>query len=304
MNNKNFQFNKKSIIKEKKYNDNEINYLNYQEAIIIDRRTYIDYYMSLLKRKQSIIFTFYINDDYNSRCMKICLFLFSFVVYYSVNTLFFDDKTMHKIYEDNGEYKLLYRLPIIICSDILTKFFSLLLFELLMNFQDNFIELKIYLNSSEKILIKNDIKTHKRTIKNKPNIISKSPDKKPMDNKINKADKGKNIKKSFLFKRKIFYIIIIVFNIIGWYYVSCFFSVFENTQKHLFRDFLYGIPTNILNCFLLSLIYFFAKIIIIRGNSSHSKRLLYTILNLNIMKFIIEETIGILMLELAELIQK
>ena len=34
------------------YNDNEINSLSYEEALKIDKRTYIQYYISLIKRKQ------------------------------------------------------------------------------------------------------------------------------------------------------------------------------------------------------------------------------------------------------------
>ena len=83
MNKKNLQFNK-TIIKQIKYNDYEINSLIYEEAIKIDKRTFIEYYFSLLKRKQLLIFTFYTNDDYNSRCIKICLFLFSFALFFTV----------------------------------------------------------------------------------------------------------------------------------------------------------------------------------------------------------------------------
>ncbi len=53
-----------------------MNSLSYEEALKFDKRTYCQYYFSLLKRKQLIIFTFCSINDYNSRSIKICLFYF------------------------------------------------------------------------------------------------------------------------------------------------------------------------------------------------------------------------------------
>ena len=83
-----------------KYNDNEINYLLYEDALKLEKRTYIQYYFSLIKTKHLIVFTFYTSNDYNSKAIKIILFLFSFSLYLTINALFFNDKTMHIIYED------------------------------------------------------------------------------------------------------------------------------------------------------------------------------------------------------------
>ena len=40
--------------------------------------------------------------------IKVCLFFFSFGLYFTVNTLFYTDSTMHKIYEDNGSFDFIY----------------------------------------------------------------------------------------------------------------------------------------------------------------------------------------------------
>ena len=47
------------------YNDQELNTLEYKIAIEVDKRTYFQYYWSLLKKKQLIIFTFCPDNDYN-----------------------------------------------------------------------------------------------------------------------------------------------------------------------------------------------------------------------------------------------
>ena len=46
-------------------NDQEMNSLEYNKAIKIDKRGYFEYYFSLLKRKQLLLFSFFPNNDYN-----------------------------------------------------------------------------------------------------------------------------------------------------------------------------------------------------------------------------------------------
>ena len=102
-----------------KYNDYEMNNLKYEYALKYDKRTYVQYYFSLLKYKHLIMFTFYTKNDYNSRIIKIIIFLFSFALYFAVNALFFNDSTMHQIYEDQGNFNFIYQLPQIFYSTII-----------------------------------------------------------------------------------------------------------------------------------------------------------------------------------------
>ena len=75
----------------KNLNDEELNSLDYDIAILIDKRTYFQYYWSLLKKKQLILFTFIPSNDYNLFSIKICLFLLSFSLYFTINGFFFSD---------------------------------------------------------------------------------------------------------------------------------------------------------------------------------------------------------------------
>ena len=102
------------------YNDYELNSLDYKEALKIDKRTYLQYYLSLLRMKHILIFTFYTSNDYNSIIIKICLLLFSFSLYITVNSLFFTDSTIHKIYVDEGNFNFIYQIPQILYSTIIT----------------------------------------------------------------------------------------------------------------------------------------------------------------------------------------
>ena len=114
------------------FTEAELNSLSYEESLKIDKRTFIQYYISLLKLNHSIFFSFYPNRDYNSRIIKIFLFFFFISADLAVNTLFFNDDTMHQIYEDQGSFNLIYQIPQILYSSILSfilssiiKYFSL-----------------------------------------------------------------------------------------------------------------------------------------------------------------------------------
>ena len=115
LNNEKILENKEKILekeeKNNKYNDYELNNLSYEQALKIDKRLYCQYYISLLKYNQQLIFTFYTSNDYNSKIIKICLFLFLFSLYYVVNTLFFNYKNIHIIYINKGIYTFLLQLP-------------------------------------------------------------------------------------------------------------------------------------------------------------------------------------------------
>ena len=91
--------------------------------------------------KHAIIFTFFTSNDYNSINIKICFFLFSFSLNITINALFFIDSTIHKIYEDEGDFNFFYQLPQIIYSVIISSVINALLSYLSLT-QKNILELK------------------------------------------------------------------------------------------------------------------------------------------------------------------
>jgi len=198
-----------------KYNDFELNTLSYKEALEIDKRTYFQYYISLLRTKHSFIFTFITRNDYNSLIIKICLFFFGFALYLTVNVFFFNDSTMHKIYEDNGKFNFAYQIPQIIYSTIISSIINFVI---------------RYFSLSEKDLLK--IKhTKKKKI----------------------FEFGKLIK-CLRIKFSIFFIFSFIFLFFFWFYLSCFCSVYINTQRHAISDALISFGLSLLYPFLLNLI--------------------------------------------------
>ena len=77
--------------------------------------------------KHIIIFTFYTNNDYNSKLIKFIVFLFSFALYFTINLLFFNDATLHKIYEDQGKFNFIYQLPKILYSSIISSIITFII---------------------------------------------------------------------------------------------------------------------------------------------------------------------------------
>ena len=209
----------KKKAKVEKYNDYEINDLNYNRALKADHRSFNEYYISLLKRKQIILFTFYTNDDYNSKVIKLSLFLFSFSSFYAANALFFNDSTMHKIYIDEGEFNFIYQIPQILYSAIISAIFNSII--------------KYFCLSEKNIL---EIKKIKEKNKDSAQKIVYE------------------IKKCLIIKFTLYFFLNFIFLIYFWYYLGCFCAVYKNTQIHLIKDTLISFSLSLIYPFGLCLI--------------------------------------------------
>ena len=135
----------------KTFNDYELNSLNYEIAKKYDKRKYLQYYISILGRKQLLLFTFYVNNDYNLKIIKISLLLFSFSSYYAVNALFFNDSTMHKIYEGQGGFNINHQISQIFYSSLICTFLNIIIRYLSLS-ENSIISLRNNENKKEKVL--------------------------------------------------------------------------------------------------------------------------------------------------------
>ena len=190
------------------YTSAELNDFGYKKAIRLDHRTYFEFYFSLIKSGHLLIKIFE-NKDYNSRIIKIFLCIYNFVSCYAVNALFFDDETMHKIYEDGGNFNFWYQLPKIIYSSAISYIIDSVI---------------VFLSSSQ-----SEILELKRIKKLK--YLGK---------------KAKMILKKIRLKLTLFFIISFLFLLLFWYYLGCFCAVYVNTQYHLIKDTLISFLTE--NC--------------------------------------------------------
>ena len=215
-----------------------MNELGYKKALKIDHRTFFQYYFSLMKTKH-IIFQLFDNKDYNSLSIKILLLFFNFASNFAVNALFFSDETMHQISEDGGDYNIIYQLPQIVYSSMIS---------MIIDYASSSLAL-----SQDDIL---DIKKHKKV--------------KTLDKKVQRIKKMIRIKSIF------FFITNFLFNLLFWYYLSCFCAVYKNTQSHLIKDTFISFGTSLLYPFLICLLPGIFRIPALR-NKNKNKEIFYKI---------------------------
>ena len=180
-------------------NDYEKNILPYEQALLDDNKTYWEYYFSLIRSKHLFVLTFYTYNDYNSKIIKISLFLLVFTIHYLFNALFFNDSIIHKIFINPKKNNFSIIIPLIIYSDLISYLTGIAL--KLLTFTENSI-----------IEIKNQ-KSYELTQTLKINIL-----------------------KQMKIKYIIFYSINFILLLFIWYYLSCFGVAFKNSQYILFYN--------------------------------------------------------------------
>jgi hypothetical protein len=215
-----------------KLNEDQLNDLPYNSAILIDKRSFCQYYISLMKTKHIFMFSFIHDNDYNSKIVKIDLFFVSFVIYFTVNALFYNDDTMHHLYQNKGSYNIEYKLPQIVYSSLIS----------------------IILNTPLKLLAlsNNDI----LELKNKK-----------INNNFDVKEKELNKKLSIKFV--LYFIISFIFLLLFWYYLSMFCAIYRNTQIHLIEDTLISFGISLIYPFD---IYLFPAIFRILALSGKNKK--------------------------------
>ena len=152
---------------------------------------------------------------------------------YTVNALFFNDETMHKIYKEKGKFQILYQLPQIIYSSIISTVLQSLL--------------KLLALSEEGIL----------NFKNNKDIDNINKRKIELINSLN-------------MKFILFFIISKIFLLMFWYYLSMFCAIYANTQIHLIKDTLISFSMSLLYPFG---IYILPGIFRIPALSNRNKKL-------------------------------
>ncbi len=237
---KEMKFLKKKNIIYYNLNDQELNTLEYEIALIFDKRTYFQYYLSLLKKKQLILFTFLPSNDFNLFSLKLSLFLLSFSLYFTVNGFFFSDETMHKIHEDKGVFDIFFQIPQILYSSVVSAIVNMIL-KLLSLSEKNILSIKQQRNIN--IAIKN----------------------------------AKKIEKYISFKFIIFFILSEILLLFFWYFISCFCAVYTNTQMILIEDTLVSFALSMIYPFAINLL---PGIFRIPSLKSKNKKCLYTISSL------------------------
>ena len=163
-----------------------------------------------------MLISIFTKNEYNLNLIKLILFLYSFALLYFVNSLFFTDDTMHKIYEDGGIFNLAYSLPQIVYSFIISTIINSLI-KFLPSSEDDIIQIKKNENSKEK-------------------------------------EDLQKIKKKIKIKFIIFFILCFILLVFFWSYLICFGAIYKNTQIYLIKDTLFSFGIYLLYPFLIYLL--------------------------------------------------
>ena len=214
--NKNININKEKLLDKENmnFNDFELNTLSYEKALKYDKRTIFQYYISLIKTKHPLIFSFIPISDYNSLVIKISLFLILFSMIYILNALLFTESTIHKIYEDGGIYNLFYFIPKIFLSFFISHILYVLIKYFILS-ERNLLDIKTFFKDSNKITM---------------------------------------IKRRRIFKYILYFIISLGFFIFLWYYLSSFCAVYKNSQTYLIKNTLISLVISLIYPFIINIL--------------------------------------------------
>ena len=200
------------------FSDYELNNYKYENALSYDKRAFCQYYYSLVKYEHLLFFAIIPSKDFNAKTIKLCILLFSFALYLSNKALFMNEETIHNIYKKKGAYDIIYQLPQMVYSCIIS------------------------------IIINNIIRyfslTGKEVIKYKNKITN-----------VTLVRISKKLINSFVIKFIFFFIISFIFLFFFWVYVSCFCFIYRNTQIYLIKDTLISFGLSLIYpfiCYLLS----------------------------------------------------
>ena len=191
--------NKKFNLNILQFNDFELNTMTYKCALKIDKRTYWEYYRSLLRTKHPFLFSFFPIKDFNILIIKICLFFFSFSIYFALNTILFDYKAIHIIYKNEGSYNVSTFFPQIFIGFFISYYITILIKFLVLSERDI-------------LIIKNE-----KIVKEAKKKVSK-------------------VERCIIIRNILYFIISIMLLTFFWYYLSGFCAVYQNSQVHLINN--------------------------------------------------------------------
>ena len=213
-----------------KLDNYELNNLEYDSARKLDKRNFLTIYWSLLKREHLVIFTFITRDDHNITFVKYSRFFFLLCTEMAMNVFFFADETMHKMFLDYGKYNFIQQIPQIIYSTIISQLIEIFL---------------CYLSLTDKYFYQ--IKNFRR--------ISRY--------------QLKRIIKFIQIKLILFFIFCSLMFIFYWYLITCFCTVYQNTQIAFIKDSIFSFVLGIFTPFGIYLIPSLLRIIALKAVKSN-----------------------------------
>ena len=207
---------------------NDIQNMDYEEAIIFDQREYLKIYWGFLVDSQIILGTFCTDNHLDLFVIKVSFLCFNLQINLFLNAFFYTDIYISDAYHNNGVLDFVSGLPKAIYSFIATLILTNIL--------------RILTSSKSELM--NLIK-EKRKYKDYVYLISR---------KIKKLG----------VKLIIYFILVYIFSLFFWYYVTAFCAVYRNSQKFWFFGFLESFALDSLYAFFFCIILAFLRYVSIK----------------------------------------
>ena len=123
-------------------NDYEFNMLPFQKAEKCDKRTFGEFYMSFLRNKQLLLFSFCDYNSYNSSIVKKSFFFLALIYNYGINAFFLTEDVMDSIYQNNGSLPIKELLIQVSSSSLVVTALLRLIIEFLFLTEKNILNVK------------------------------------------------------------------------------------------------------------------------------------------------------------------
>ena len=196
--------------------------MDYEAAIIYDKRNYIRMFWSFLIDSQIILGTFCTDNYLYLFVIKLSFFIFTFQISFFLNALFYTDDYVSDAYHNNGVLDFISGLPKSIYSFIATLITTNLL--------------KMLSNNKSELT---QVISNRRKYNNYLDIVDKI---------LSKLSK----------KLVVYFILVFLLNIFFSYYVTVFCAIYRNSQKYWFfgclESFAMDSLISLIGCILLSFI--------------------------------------------------
>ena len=233
---------KKEKNKYKKYKErtfNELNNLSYSDALIHDKRTFGQYYISFIMTKNILLFTFHCKNDFNSKIIKFVFLFYSFSIFLFINTIYVTDSILHEIFIFQGKVGIFYYI------------YRIILLALLLIFIKNILMLLIF--------TEND-------------IVSLREEK-----ETDITDKIRRVLTTVTMKCYLFFVFNLLSLVFIWVYLACFFTIFKNTQFFVLMNTFISFGISLLSPIVLGIIPCAIRIIALSNRESKNRLCAYYI---------------------------
>ena len=187
------------------YLKRDIDEMEYDDAIKLDKRTFCEFFDKKLKEKQIIMNTFYYNEKLRPKSIKIILFLLNIDLYFVINGLFFNEEYISQLFNSNEKETFF---------SFLSRSISRFFYSILVGFIVGTIIDCIFIEEK---------KVRRIFIREKEE---------PLQLKYEIYQTVKSIKNRYV----IFIFLCIFISMISWYYISCFNNTYPGVKSEWIKS--------------------------------------------------------------------